>query len=95
MLVDVVWYSYGREQRIRAVRRVAGDFLDIGVHAQQERVERMASRREKCAPAKTPLDVPAILAVPRSDTVVVVHLAVVQTAYEAGVEDRLRRDELR
>jgi len=51
-------------------------------------------RGQERASTERPLRVPPVLTVPRSDAVVVVHLAVMQPADEAGVQHGLRRHEL-
>ncbi len=63
-------------------------------HAVQQRVHRVAARREQAAAARGLLGVPAVLAVPRADAVVVVHFAVMDLPNQPLVDDRLERQEL-
>ncbi len=83
------------ENRMAALRRVARHFLGLAAHAQQQRVERMAAGGEQRAATERFFRVPAILAVPRADAVIVIDFAVVQRADEARVNHRFGRDELR
>src|SRR6187551_958437 len=60
----------GGEDRVRALGRIARDFIDLCVHAEEQRIDRMATGGQERAAAQAALRVPAILAVPRSDAVV-------------------------
>ena len=84
-----------REDRIRALRGIARDLVDLRVHAQQQRVDRMAARRQERTAAEAAPRVPAILPVPRADAVVVVDLAIVQFPNESRIDDGLGCKELR
>ncbi len=85
----------GAEDLALRFRRVAADALHFLAHAQQQRVERVAAGGEQRAAAVRLARVPAELAIPRPDAVVVIDLAVVQVAEQALVDDRLGREELR
>src|SRR4051794_40641007 len=55
----------------------------------------MAARGEKRAAAHLAFCIPAILSIPRPDAMVVIDLAVMQSAYQPGVNERLGSQKLR
>jgi hypothetical protein len=66
---------------------VAGDFDDVGAHAHEERVEGVATGGEQRTAAGIFARVPAELAIPRSDAMIVVHFAVVNIAEQALIDE--------
>ena len=71
----------------RRLRVIAGDLLDLLIHEKQQGIKGVATRCQQAAAGEVFFDVPTVLTVPRSDAVVIVHLAVVQIAEQALVND--------
>ena len=67
----------------------ARDRVDFARHAHQEGIEGVATGGEEGAAAILLADIPAVLAIPWADTVVVVDFAVMDLADEALVDDGL------
>ena len=72
----------------------AGDRLDLAAHAHEEGVEGVATGGEEGAAAVLLADVPAKLAVPGADAMVVIDLAVVEVAKQAFIDGGLGDEEL-
>ena len=85
----------GGEYGVTALRGITGDLFDVAPHAEQQRVERMAARRQQRTAPELLLRVPAILPVPGTDAMVVVDFAVVNPAEQARVDHRPGREKLR
>ena len=77
-----------------ALRGEGADALDFAAHHHEERVERVATGGEQGAAAVFLASVPAELAIPRPDAVIVVDFSVVQLAEQTFVDQRLRDGEL-
>lgn len=73
---------------------VAADRDDVIAHAKEERVKRMTTGREQGAAAGLLPDIPAELAVPRTNAVVIIDLAIVQRSEKAVVDDRFRGEKV-
>src|SRR4029453_6198186 len=76
------------ENRMPAFGRVARAFLAFASHAKEQCIERMTASGQQRAAAKLALRVPAVLAVPRTDAVIVIDLTLMDRADEPGAEDR-------
>ncbi len=70
------------------------DGIDIAFHAEEESVHGVAAGAEETGAAAAFLLIPAVLAVPWADAVVVVDFAVVDAAEEAGVDGAFDGGEL-
>ena len=77
----------GGENGVAALRGVAGDFFHLGIHAEEEGVERVATGGKERAAAEFLVRVPAVLAIPRADAVVVINFTVVEFADEPFLDD--------
>ena len=59
---------------VERVRGITADHFHVFAHAQEQRVQRVAAGQEQAAAAGLFLGVPAILAIPRADAVIIIDL---------------------
>jgi len=57
---------------------ITGDLFDASIHKKEERIKGMASCREQGATTEVFFDVPFVLSIPRSDTVVIINFSIVE-----------------
>ena len=82
------------EVRMRGSGGEACDTLHLAPHAEEQRIQRMASGREETAAPGIGARVPAELPVPRPDAMVIIDFAVMDLAEQALIDDRFGGEKL-
>ncbi len=79
---------------VSGLRGITADRFHLFAHAQEQRVQGMATGREEAAAAGVFARVPAVLTIPGADAVIIIDLAVVDGPQQAAVDDGFNREEL-
>ena len=79
---------------MRTLRVQRNDRIDVSIHAEQQRIHGMTSGAQQAAAPTALLLIPAVLAIPWANPMVVVHFPVVHAAEQASVDGTLHGQKL-